>query len=137
MALKNGCIPSDFTAEYLQELIECERDEKKDTNLDVLEDYLKAVTLLTGLENEPVEKFKALALMAEVDNLLSYKNYNTLQALELAKDMGILREEVRQIEGCRRPKIFYQFEDTDYFVYYNDLLYENDILAENLEESPS
>lgn len=130
---RTGVIPQDFTAEFLQELFERERDEKKDTNLDVLEDYLEAITLLTGLENEPAEKSEILAIMAKVDKILGYKNYNTLQALRLARDMGILREETRKIEGYRKEKTFYQFEDSDFTSYYNDLLYENEILALNLE----
>ena len=134
MTLKNGCVPSDFTAEYLQSLIERERDEKKDINLNVLEDYLKALTVLTGLENQPVEQHKALKIMADVDRILGYKSYNTAQALALARDMGILEEETRQPEGYRQKKTFYQFADGEYLVYYNELLYENEVLAENLEE---
>ncbi len=133
MTERTGVVPQDFTAEYLQELFERERDEKKDTNLDVLEDYLEAITLLTGLENEPIEKSKILAVMSRVDNLLGYKDYNTLQALRLARDMGILREENKKLKDCRREKTFYQFEDSDFLVYYNDLLYENEVLALNLE----
>ncbi len=135
MAKEQGMVPEDFTAEYLQQLFDRERNEKKDPNLDVLEDYLKALTSLTGLENSLVEKNQILALMAKVDSLLGYKNYNTLEALRLARDMGILREET--IEGNRRPKTYYQFEDENYYVFYSELLFDDDVLFENFGSDES
>jgi len=130
MAQEQKKIP-DFIAEYLQQLFDRERIEKKDPNLDVLEDYLTALTTLTGSSNELVEKNQVLALMAKVDNIFGYKNYNTLQALNLARDMGILREEM--MEGSRKMKYYYQFEDEEYYTYYTDLLFDNEVLFENFE----
>ena len=130
LTVEEGAVPNDFTAEYLKKLFQREKREKMDPNLDVLEDYLIVITALTGLENKPIEKREILSVMARVDAKIGYKHYNSLEALRLARDMGLLHEETVLPEGYRREITVYQFEDTDYLVYYNDLLFENEILAD-------
>ena len=107
-------IPSknDFLTKHLEKLFERERREKKNIDPDVMKEYLKKISSLSGASNKPFKKKQAYSTIKEVNDEYGYKGYDTIQTLELAVSMGIL-EQVGE-ESCK-------FSDPDYLKYYRDL----------------
>lgn len=128
MALEKRRLPDNFMEGYLRDLIERERVDKKDINLEELEEYLTAMAPMFGLENKPVSETSLRKRMGDVDKLMGSKGYDARTALRLARDMGILSEVA--MEDSNTNKECYHFDDNDYLNYYLNLYMNNDELYE-------
>ena len=130
---RDGAIPDDFIRCFLDSLIERERKEKKDPNLDVLEIYLCAATVKTGQENNWVEESVLLSVMKKAADQLGRQGYDTQTALRLATEMGIMQIK-EETEGRRKPKKYYRFDTEEFMDYYSDILAEDAVLNAFFEQ---
>lgn len=108
---------NEFLEKHLAELIKREKDAKKNINPDVMKDYLKEISYLSGSSNKPLKRKEVLSAMAKVNEKYGYEGDKNIQHLELAVSLGILEEAKEES---------YEFFDPDYLEYYRDLYYEDE-----------
>ncbi|MBR2553002.1 MAG: NACHT domain-containing protein [Erysipelotrichaceae bacterium] len=103
-------IPFEMTGDYLDMLMERERNEKKDTNIDYLPYYLEALaTEMKKKQMKEVGQDRFLQLMAEVNFSYGFTVPDTMNCQKLLVDMGIL-----QLERNRRIS----FTNDKFRIYY-------------------
>ena len=88
-------IPEDFDGEYIKYIFERELVDKKDENVQYLEDFACALAIFSDSEIP----FKvACACLAKCKNVLGYTVPDSLQCLNLLVEIGILSNEEGMIE---------------------------------------
>jgi len=129
---ENKEIPDEsvFMREHIKKLFDRERIEKKDINLDALEDYLKVISFLLGDE----ERAETTEIQVYTNESVGNQNYDIKKALKLAEDMGILKKITYTPEMEKFEKTSYEFSDDEYLEYYSDMLRENKILRKKLKK---
>ena len=87
-------IPFEMTGDYLEMLMERERSEKKDTNIDYLPYYLEALAVdMKKKQVREVGQDRFLQIMAEVNFSYGFTVPDTMNCQKLLVDMGILQLE--------------------------------------------
>lgn len=105
-------IPEDITEAFLRNLIERERNEKKEIEMRDIEDLLQALAIYmydNNDENETVKGFDritVLSKLAEIKNKLGF-NVDTKRFLDVVIGMNILYEESGYIEFSNREYLVY------------------------------
>ena len=83
-----------MTGDYLEMLMERERSEKKDTNIDYLPYYLEALAVdMKKKQVREVGQDRFLQIMAEVNFSYGFTVPDTMNCQKLLVDMGILQLE--------------------------------------------
>lgn len=112
-------LPADIVASYLHSLIERERYEKKDENMNHMEELLAAFALtLDDTEDKALPRLHACARMNECKTKLGFDTPNVEKCLDLALGIGILTLDGRSI----------RFASEKYFEYFLDEANNDDML---------
>lgn len=109
-------IPVDFDREYIHYILERELIDKKDENVEYLEDFACALALESE-KNTPIPFKIACSSLAKCKSLLGYTLPDTLKCLNLMIDMGILTNEEGMVD----------FKFASYKDYFWLLAYENNL----------
>ena len=121
---------SEFMRKHIERLFDRERSEKKDDNIEPLEDYLKVISFLLNDD----ERAEETEIQVYTNKSVGNQSYDIRKALKLAENMGILEKTTDTLEGEKSEKTFYKFSDVEYLEYYGDILRENKILRKTLKK---
>ncbi len=111
---KQRMIPDDITAAYIVNLIERERNEKKEIEMRDIEELLQALASYmyenstgTDIDGVPqMHRVDVLTFLAKVKMALGY-NTDTKRLLDIAIGMGILQEEEGMISFINYDFLYY------------------------------